>query len=200
MWRSGEELGLGRVVASAGELAGADRDHGLLGLVPGVARIVAGMEEGREPILLVGVKDVLIEVEPAASAPSGDQRGGGTDCREMLPGDAGDVEDRQGDRQEHGGSAEVRLKGDEPGRGRGRAQAAPRVALDVEPFPSHLLEGEGGERRTEKDLGQLGRLEAEQRQLDPALEAADRGTTGEDEGDGGYRRDVDADLELAQPR
>ena len=71
---------------------------------------------------------------------------------------------------EHERVAQVGLQEDDRGRRQTEAQERERVA-EPRPFPDEL-EGKGGQRNAQQHLGELGGLELEIGQLDPAVRAA----------------------------
>ena len=97
----------------------------------------------------------------------------------MPPACAGEEEDRRERGPVDQGGAEVGLEEDEQRSGRARGRAAV-ATVDQDPIRAALRE-EAGEREHEEDLPELGRLELERADVDPALGAAHHLAEGEDE-------------------
>ncbi len=195
----GEEVQarLGRVGdAAAGLLPRADRDQRLVDVVGLVARIVRGIEEPGQALHLVGLEHVDAERrgdrehERRREREQEDERG------QLLPRGAGHEQDRERDGDVHQPGAEVGLRDDDHRRDQREQHDPHRRAPLVQ--PPGAVDGERPERHDQQDLPELGGLDLEERERDPAARPADRRHGVDDH----VERDdqpVQAVLVLAQP-
>ena len=151
----------------AGQTAGSDGDPGLDLLVAVTARILLRIEERGDAGLLIILER---ELPGERRHQDGDER----DHAEQPHAHAGEI----GDAEEHGnqrdGGAEVRLPGDEQQRHR-REEAADDQVADVAGAAPVLAEVHR-ENQRQDDAAELGRLQVERTDLDPALRAELRWT------------------------
>src|SRR4029079_10232849 len=117
---------------------------------------------------------------------------------EMLPGGAGDEQDRERDHAVDQCGAQIGLH-EHDQRGHEPQQEQPRGALPRRLAPGPV-DGEAGKSEDEQKLAQLRRLKLKERELDPAAGAESGDAEDEDEDDREDHRGVDADAELPEPR
>ena len=127
---------------------------------------------------------------PRATTAAGEGRGDSGDRGEVLPLDPGTEEHREGDDDEDEAAAEIGLQEDERGGDKPEGEEGERLA-QVE-GPADALEDHRGERNAEQDLGELGRLEAKVKELDPAVRPPHRGAEQQDRRDRDDHHRVDA--------
>ena len=150
--------------ALAENAAGAERDLGLGDVEAGAERVRRRIEEGQQPVLLIGLQAV---------GPDQRHRGGGhgPDQGELPPAHAGQEEDAAGHGDQDDRRAQVGLPQHQGGRDRQQHQRRQQ-----RPYAPHPLEPDGveiaGEHQHQGDLHDFGRLKPERAEVDPAFRAA----------------------------
>ena len=162
------------VDAAAVEAAGADRGDRLGDVVGRAARVLVGMREAGQPRLLVRLR---ARRRPLPAAPEhGERRRSAPTAASTArcsQRDAGDEQHRRERGRVDERRADVRLDEDEQrsARARARSPASTRPQLAD---PPRAVGEEAGEGEHEQQLPELGRLELEEADVDPALRAARR--------------------------
>ena len=169
--------------------AGADRRDRLVDVVRQPAGIRVGIREPGQTRRLVRLEDL----DPGrGQEPEDAEHQHGREPaeeRQMQPANTRDEQHRGERGRVDEGRAEVGLEEDEEHRGR-----AERDRVRHGPHASELaltLDEEARDREHEEHLAELGRLELDRPQLDPALRAADRLREGENEDHAADREHVD---------
>ena len=168
----GQEVqpGLGALhEAAPREAARAERDLGLGDVVAGAERVGVGVEEGEDAGELVFLDELPVgAVRLDDRGDEADAAGGGGG--EVPEADAGEEHHHPGAGEEQDRGAEVGLLEDEGDRqgGQHQGQDEPERAGDLGRVEAVVV---GGERHDERDLHQLGRLELDRAEVDPALGA-----------------------------
>ena len=122
-----------------------------------------------------------------------DQEGDRRDRREVEPANAGGEHHGCERRGVHEGGADVRLEEHERDRARGHSHRGNRHAELADPL--RAVDEEAGEEQREENLPELGGLEAEEAEVDPAARPARRGARNEHEDHHRERASVDHALE-----
>src|SRR5439155_26263158 len=133
-------------------------------------RIRVRMEEGGEAVLLVRLEHGRAGRRKPPEDRERRDDGYAEEQRQMQPPRPRDEEDRAERKQIHERRPEVRLEEDQSDRHSGEADSREhRPQLAHAPSP---VGEEGREEEDEEQLSELGRLEAEEREVDPALRPA----------------------------